>query len=351
MRRKMVRIENLVAGLFATFLLTSASSVEAQQVRDTFNRVKTSVVIVRTLQKSVAPFPREGVTIELGLGSGVMISDDGKVMTAAHVVQSADQVLVEFPDGKLIPARVMSSEIYADVALLQLERVPEGAIAARLGDSDQVEVGDEILVVGAPYGLKHTLTVGRISSRRILNNRIVSMNAMELLQTDAAVNSGNSGGPMFNLAGEVVGIVNNIMSRSGGFEGLGFATTSKVARQLLVDKRMFWSGMEGILIEGDLARALNLPQQAGFLVQRVAERSPAWRQGIRAGTLHAKIQDEDLLLGGDIVLEMNGIPIEEDDRTYDQIYASLSKLKEGEKLMTKVLRGGKVIELCTTITP
>jgi serine protease Do len=194
-------------------------SVEAQQIRDTFRNVKPSVVVVRSLQKAGAPFPQEGLVFELGLGSGVLISD-GQVLTAAHVIQSADQVLIEFPNGKLIPARITNSEVYADVALLQLERVPQGAIAAKLGDSDQVEVGDEILIVGAPYGLKHTLTVGHISGRRILSNRIGSMRAMEFLQTNAAINRGNSGGPMFNQAGEVVGIVNNIVSSSGGFEGI-----------------------------------------------------------------------------------------------------------------------------------
>jgi serine protease Do len=326
-------------------------SVEAQQVRDTFRKVKPSVVVVRSLRKAVASFPQEGPGLELGLGSGVLISDDGKVLTAAHVVQPADKVLVEFSDGKLVPAHVTNSEAYADVALLQLERVPQGAIAAKLGDSDQVDVGDEILVVGAPYGLKHTLTVGHISGRHILKNRIGSMRAMEFLQTDAAINSGNSGGPMFNLAGEVVGIVNNIMSRSGGFEGLGFATTSKLARQVLLDKKVFWSGLEGVLIEGDLARALNLPQAAGFLVQRVTEGSPAWREGIRAGALRALVEGEDLVLGGDIILEVNGIPILEGNLAYDQIYTSASKLKEGEKLTSKVLRNGRVIELYTTIPP
>jgi S1-C subfamily serine protease len=342
------------AGLFATLLFACAGwapEVEAQQLRETFNKVKHSVVVVRTMQKAVATYPQEGSAIDLGLGSGVLISDDGKVLTAAHVVQSADQVLVEFPDGRLIPARVAFSEVYADVALLQLDRVPEGAIAAKLGDSDQVDVGDEVLVVGAPYGLRNTLTVGHISGRRTANSRMGGMRAMEFLQTDAAINSGNSGGPMFNLAGEVVGLVSSIMSKSGGFEGLGFATTSKLARQLLLDKKTFWSGLEGVLVEGDLSKALNLPQAAGFLVQRVAEGSPAWREGIRAGSLPANIDGENLLLGGDIILEVNGIPVLEDHLAYERIFASMSALKEGEKLTAKVLRDGRVVELCAGIAP
>jgi hypothetical protein len=168
--------------------------------------------------------------------------------------------------------------------------------------------------------------------------------------TDAVINSGNLGGPMFNLSGEVVGIVSQILTMSGGFQGIGFAATSKMTRQLLLDQKMFWSGVEGMVIEGDLARALNLPQAAGLLVQRVAQGSPAWRGGIRAGAIRVQIEGERLLLGGDIILEVNGIAVEEGDRSFDQIDAVTSKLKAGEMLKSKVLREGKVIKLCTTIT-
>ena len=336
-------------GLILIILFGAGWTAEAQQIRDTFRQVKPSVVVVRTLKKAVAPFPQAGLVLEAGLGSGVLISDDGQVLTAAHVVQSADLIFVAFPDGNPIPARVTNSAVYADVALLQLERVPQGAVAAKLGDSNRVEVGDEILVVGAPYGLSHTLSIGHISGRYRPSNWVEGTSAIEFLQTDAAINSGNSGGPVFNLSGEVVGIVSKIVTKSGGFEGIGFAATSCMARHLLLDQKMFWSGLEGMLIEGDLARALNLPQAAGFLVQRVAKGSPAWREGIRAGALRAQIEGEDLLLGGDIILEVNGIAVQEGNRTFDQIYAAMSELKAGEKLTSKVLRDGKVIELSTTI--
>ena len=265
--------------LILIILFGAGWTTHAQQARDTYRRVKPSVVEVRTLRKAVVPFPQEAPPLEVGIGSGVLISDDGRVLTAAHVVQSADLIVVVFPDTNPIPARVTNSAVYADVALLQLERVPPGAIAAKLGDSDPVEVGDEILVVGSPYGLGPTLSIGHISGRYRPGNKVIGTSSIEFLQTDAVINGGNSGGPMFNLSGEVVGIVSQILTRSGGFEGIGFAATSKMARQLLFDQKMFWSGLEGIVIERDLARALNLPQRAGFLVQRVAQGSPASRGG------------------------------------------------------------------------
>ena len=341
----------LIAQLMILLALLAGdpSEASAQQLRDTFRQVGQAVVTVRTEQKEVAPPPQEGMVSLFGLGSGVLISSDGKVLTAAHEVQAADRITVEFPDGQLVPARVVGSAISADVALLQLERVPANVVAARLGDSDKAEVGDEIFVVGAPYGLSHTLTVGHISGRHAPNDRLGNM-AAEYLQTDAAINQGNSGGPLFNMEGEVIGIVISIVSKSGGSEGLGFAVTSKTARQLLLEQKPFWLGVEGYLVEGELARALNLPQSAGFLVQRVAEGSPAWRMGIRAGTLWAAIEGEKLLLGGDLILEVNEVPFEKGDGTYARTYAGMSQPKPGGGLRIKVFRRGQVIELATPLT-
>jgi len=145
-----------------------------------------------------------------GLASGVLISDNGKVLTAAHVVQAVDKVFVEFADGQIVTARVISSATNADVALLQLDSVPQGVSPAKLGDSDQVEVGDEVLVVGAPYGLSLTLTVGHVSGREVSKSSLASLSAREVFLTDAAINRGNSGSPLFNRQGEVIGIVSNI---------------------------------------------------------------------------------------------------------------------------------------------
>jgi serine protease Do len=351
--RSRIRRLSTIFPLSILFLLLMGNSTEpkAQQLRDTFRRVKQSVVIVRTQEKTVSPLPRQGMTSSNGQASGVLISDDGKVLTAAHVVQAVDKVFVEFVDGQIVTARVISSATNADVALLQLDSIPKGVSPAQVGDSDQVEVGDHVFVVGAPYGLALTLTVGHVSGRAAPKHRLTSMSASawEFFQTDAAINGGNSGSPMFNWKGDVIGIVSNILSRSGGFEGIGFAATSKMAR-LLLEQKPFWSGMEGMLVQGDLAGLLNLPQPAGFLVQRVAEGSPGWRLGIRPCTLRASIEGNDLLLGGDIILSINGIEVLEADASMESIYEVVSNLKAGEKVVARVLRAGQVVELSTVIT-
>ena len=340
-----VRI-GLLLGLFCLFGPITES--RGQQLREVFRGVQQSVVIVRTVQKGLAPFPEQGLVSSNGLGSGVLISNDGKVLTAAHLVQSADQTMVEFSEGELIPARVIGTSVSADVALLQLEQSPGNYRAAKLGNSDSMDVGDEVFVVGAPYGISRTLTAGHVSGRRTLKRNENAM-AIEFLQTDAAINTGNSGGPLFSLTGEVMGIVSNIVTQSGGSEGLGFAATSNTARRLLLEQKPFWTGIEGLMVAGNLAKALNLNQRAGVLVQRVAEGSVAWRWGIRGGTLRANIEGTDLILGGDIILKVNEVLVE-NDGSYDEIYQSISRLKPGENLDITVLRQGQIWKLTIPTT-
>ena len=329
-------------------LLGSRTESHGQQLRDVFRGVQQAVVIVRTVQKGLAPFPEQGLVSSNGLGSGVLISSDGKVLTAAHLVQSADRTMVEFSEGELIPARVIGTSVSADVALLQLERTPGNYPAAKLGNSDLLDVGDEVFVVGAPYGISRTLTAGHVSGRRTLKRNENAM-AVEFLQTDAAINSGNSGGPLFDLNGEVMGIVSNIVTQSGGSQGLGFAATSNTARRLLLEQKPFWTGIEGLMVDGNFAKALNLNQAAGLLVQRVAEGSIAWRTGIRGGTMRANIEGSELILGGDIILKVNEVLVE-NEGSYDEIYQSLSRLKPGDNLEIMILRQGQVWKLTIPAT-
>ena len=326
----------MVAVATALAIAIGPAAAQPPTLTEMFRRVNPSVVIVRTREKD---------TSTTGLGSGVLVSADGKVFSAAHVVQTADEITVEFLNGETVEARVVASEPYADVSLLQLARVPAGALVAHVGNSDRAEIGEQVFIVGAPYGIGRTLTVGHLSGRHRPNTLFSAMGLAEFLQTDAAINQGNSGGPMFNMRGEVIGIVSHNISKSGGFEGLGFVVASNTTRRLLLERRSFWSGLEGVLLTGDLAKALNVAQGIGFLVQRVAARSPAEIIGLRPGTLRATIEGQTLSVGGDIILKIEGIPISGDLAGYERMQERLSRLPSGSRVTLTVLRGGQEIDL------
>jgi S1-C subfamily serine protease len=221
--------------------------------------------------------------------------------------------------------------------------VPKGVPVAKLGDSGKVEVGDEVFVVGTPYGLSHTLTAGHISARHKLDTLSEGLEEIEIFQTDAAINQGNSGGPMFNMAGEVIGIASFILTKSGGSEGLGFAITSNTAKRLLLEEPSFWFGLDGIVLKDELAAAFNLPQPMGLLVQQVADNSPAARLGIQPGEIKSQIGLNEMLLGGDFILEVVGIEVSEDN--YQKIKSRLNYMKPGDIITVKVLRAGRILQL------
>jgi S1-C subfamily serine protease len=319
---------------------------ESRSLADIFKEVDGSVTVVVAVHKvSSAP---AGIEQKMGLnvGSGVLVSKSGKVITSAHLVNTADQIKLKLSSGEIVGARVVASAPFADVSLLQLESVPKEVVVAKLGDSEKVEVGDEVFVVGAPYGLSHTLTVGHISARHKLNTVSAGFELSEIFQTDAAINQGNSGGPMFNMAGEVIGIASRILTKSGGFEGLGFAVTSNTARRLLLEEQSFWFGLDGIVLADEFAAAFNVPQPMGFLVQEVAENSPAARLGLQPGRIKSQIGSNEVLLGGDIILEVVGIQVTEG--CYEKIRSRLSQMKPGDIITVKVLRAGRILQLSAT---
>jgi serine protease Do len=331
--------------LITVFVVLISASVQAQTVPQVFQRVNGSVVLVRAKGRDLSTQGGVSVLVKYNeVGSGVLVSSDGKVLTAAHVVQIADEVNVEFLGGVTVPARVLASETRADLALLQLDRVPAGTQPAQLGDSGRMQIGEQIIVIGAPYGIAHTLTVGYLSARHKPHTIFAEMPLAEFLQTDAAINQGNSGGPMFNMQGEVVGIVSHIISKSGGFEGLGFVVSSNMARQLMLEKRPFWSGVTWFRVSGDLAAYLNLPQPFGLLVEEVAKNSPAEAAGLRPSRAVAKIDGKDVPLGGDIVLAAMGIPLD-NEASFDKLRERQAQLRSGDEMTFTVLRAGRVIEL------
>jgi S1-C subfamily serine protease len=328
--------------LIGAVLLWPPGSADAQSVGEVFRKVNPSVVVIRAKGQEVEA--SSGLTRFTETGSGVLISPDGKVMTAAHVVHTMEEITVEFLGGETVSARVISSEPAADLSLLRLERVPRGARVATMGDSDAVRVGDQVLIVGAPYGLGHSMSAGWISARWPANSVYRPMPLAEFLQTDATINTGNSGGPMFNMTGEVIGIVSHNISKSGGSEGLGFVVTINTAKRLLLDRPSFWSGLDGRLISGPIAQILNLPQPTGYLVKTVARGSAGDAVGLRGGAVLATIMGEQLVVGGDIILKVQGIPVGEaaDHRRVRDI---LDAVPPGGEFTMTILRLGQVIEL------
>lgn len=317
----------------------------AQDLSKLYEKVNPSVVVIFTKEnalKQVGNYTQK-ISSE-GLGSGFLISET-QILTAAHVVDAAENILVKFNDGEVIQATVTSSLDTPDIALITLTSPKKNAKVVALGDSDQLKIGERIFVVGAPFGLEHSLSSGYISAKVKNDGAQNPFTNTEYLQTDAAINTGNSGGPMFNLKGEVVGIVSHIKTITGGFQGIGFAATSNIAKELLLQKNIPWFGAEFFPLAEDATKLLNVPQKNALLVQRVVSTSPYGRLGLRGGRVKATINKTELLLGGDIILAINGIRFELTDETLKKIGDYAAAVKPGDIIILEVLREGKIISL------
>ncbi|MDO8476406.1 MAG: trypsin-like peptidase domain-containing protein [Candidatus Rokubacteria bacterium] len=345
-------MKKLLGALLAPALLAPAlimvialpvlsAPAQAQNLNEVFRRANPSVVVIRARGRDVS---NVGVTRFSETGSGVLVSADGKVMTAAHVVNAMDEITVEALGGERVSAKIIASEPAADLSLLQLERMPPSMRAARMADSSTVRVGDQVIVIGAPYGLAHSMSAGWVSARWPPNTVYKSMPLAEFFQTTATINTGNSGGPMFNMAAEVIGIVSHNISKSGGSEGLGFVVTINTAKKLLLERKSFWTGIDGTMLTGDLAAIFNVPEPSGFLVKTVAQGSSGWDMGLLGGDKIATIAGQQIAVGGDIILSVDGIAVGSDDNI-EKIRNRLAAEPPGTPFKMKVLRAGKVIEL------
>jgi serine protease Do len=334
----MKRIAYLLA-----FLLLPVSYF-AQGLPQLYKEVSSSVVYIRIVNVSQG-LTAQGVELMANeaSGSGVLVSDDGLIWTAAHVVQSAELVKVEFQDGQSYEADVLSSFQIADVALLKIKGDfdTKGRHVAKIGDSDQVPIGEELYVLGAPHGFKQSLSRGILSGRYYPENLSNAFVKIEFLQTDAAINPGNSGGPVFNTKGEVVGIASRIYTNSGGFEGIGFAVSSKVAKELLSSKNAIWGGMDTQLLSPEMAAILNVPQEGGLLVMNVSTKGAGSQLNLRGGFIPVNIAGSEIMLGGDIILEIGGITIKDINSIF-RIRQLIANAPAGQKISITILREGKI---------
>ena len=314
-----------------------------------FKKVSPAVVVIKTKETYDIEGPQGLEQVSSGgIGAGVIISKKGLIMTAAHVIDNADKVYVTLKDKRKYQAKVIASSPLADVALIQLHNPPSDLVSITPSDSDDVEIGEEVFVIGAPYGLEHTLTVGHLSSRRISSSE-KSLIDTEFLQIDAAINQGNSGGPLFTASGKLIGIVSHIRSKSGGSEGLGFCASMNMAKKVLIDDHVVWLGAQFIPLTSKLAQAFNIPYDQGLLVQRVNKNSLGAELGLRTGTIPAIIGDNPVLLGGDVIVELGGQTIYFTRNGRQRLINYLQSLKPGDSVELTVIREGKKIVLSTPL--
>jgi len=322
--------------IFIAFFLASfsvnATSIDYAAL---YEQVSDSVVTVKT---QTIKLEDSGITATPGTGSGILL-EPTLVLTAAHVVKQADLISVHFKDGVDIMGKVVATVEQSDTGLIRLAEPHPTAKPVTLGDSDRVKTGSSVFIIGAPYGIEQTLSVGIVSGRMSRGIMEDGTN-LEFLQTDTAINPGNSGGPMFNAEGEVVGIVSFIMSTGGGFDGVGFASAINSAHHTVTQSSGFIAGFDGIALTEQVQHALGIGSNA-LLVQHVVEGSLADKFGLRAGSIPAKIADVSLMLGGDIIVDVschqckvsmnNTRAVAQTIR--DESATSITVLREGEKVV------------------
>ena len=306
-------------------------------IAELFKRVSPSVVFISAV--SIDPFKVIN-RVKTVIGSGFLIGKDGLVLTNSHVVFGRNIIIVTLDDGNKTVAKVLGADPIFDLAVLQIPTPPEGHPAANLGDSDTVQIGEEVLAIGNPMGLEQTLTRGIVSGvNRILPESNMSM-TLPLIQTDAAINPGNSGGPLVNRCGEVIGINSSILMDA---QNVGFAVPINIAKQvipqLMQQGRVIrpWAGIHGRLIKKEDLAILNIPLVDGFLVETVEPGSPAERVGVQGGHLPITIVGTEFLLGGDVITEINGQAMDDQEK----LLKLIRSLKIGDKLNLTLYRGGK----------
>lgn len=277
------------------------------------------------------PGPGGGTEERHSLGSGFIISEDGYILTNAHVVDGADEIVVRFNDRRELEAELVGADIKTDVALLKVDA--NNLPALNIGTSKDLEVGEWVAAIGSPFGFDHSVTAGIVSA---INRTLPSDAYVPFIQTDVAINPGNSGGPLFNLQGEVVGINSQIFTRSGGFMGLSFAIPIDVAMNIADQLREDGSvdrGWLGVVIQPvsrDLAESFGLDEPRGSLIAEVAPDSPAASAGLQAG---------------DIILAVNGDKVDESS-TLPRL---IGRLAPGDEIELDVLRNGERVTETVTI--
>jgi serine protease Do len=335
----------LTAWLFAA-CTTKAVAVGSngcnESLPELFQRVSPAVVMITG--QSISPYRLQDRVARM-LGSGFLIDTKGLILTNSHVVFGLQSLRVTLDDGAIVPARVVGADPIFDVAVIQIAEPKHGTLpVARLGNSDKLRPGEEVVAIGNPLGLDQTITRGIVSGlNRILPETPLSL-FEPLIQTDTPINPGNSGGPLLNRCGEVIGINTAILPHA---QNIGFAVPINLAKSILtalvMDGHVIrpWIGFHGQLIGPDLRKLLQMPLVDGLVVEAIEPGSPADTAGIRGGQIEFSIGGNSLLLGGDIVVSINGVSM----TTPDHLANVMRAAKVGGTLKLRLFREGKYFEV------
>nr|NGX27164.1 Periplasmic pH-dependent serine endoprotease DegQ [Chlamydiota bacterium] len=265
-------------------------------------------------------------------GSGFFVSKNGHILTNAHVVNGASKLTIVLHDGREMTAEIIGLDESTDVAVIKVDGKNFDYIP--LGDSEEMEIGEWVIAIGSPFQLQATVTVGVISAKGRQNLRITDFE--DFIQTDAEINPGNSGGPLLNLEGQVIGINTAIVSKSGGYAGIGFAIPSNMAKHIMnqiIDNGTVTRGFLGAALQPldqDMADAFGLERPEGALVAEVVKGSPADKAGLKQG---------------DIILQYNNTPV----KTIGSFRNEISMIKPGTMIKLKVNRNGKILTIPVTL--
>jgi S1-C subfamily serine protease len=282
-----------------------------------------------------------------GAGSGFVIDAKGYILTNFHVVQGAQTIEVVLGDQSRHAAKFIGADQRNDVALIKIEPGAKPLAVLPLGDSAALQVGQKVLAIGNPFGFQSTLTTGVVSAlgRTVQTGQNTLID--EAIQTDAAINRGNSGGPLINTHGEVIGINSAIYTPSGTTAGIGFAipvnTAKRIAHDLITDGRVHQAfiGVETIPINESFAEALGLPAQEGLLVQTTTRGGPAAEAGIKGGDRVAQAGMRRFYIGGDVITAIDGQKV----TTQLDVNLALNKKRPGDEVKVSLFRGGKKMDV------
>jgi len=330
-------------------LQTNPPSVNVSEDRvgvGVFQAAEASLVFITNKQQGL-----EGLA-PVASGSGFTYDLYGHVITNNHVVEGADAVEVAFPDGTVLPAEVVGTDPYSDVAVLKVDASSILIKPIVLGDSSKIAVGQRVFALGNPFRLRASMTEGIVSQiDRDLQTEYGYL-IIGVIQVDAAINPGNSGGPLLDINAEVIGVNTAIESTTGEFSGVGFAIPINMVRRVansIIATGKFehpWVGMSGMDVTPAIAKAMGLTEPRGFLVTGVIPGSPADRAGMKAGTRQETVEGELVNLGGDVIIAVDGQAIK---GLYDALTYIEGNRSPGDEVVFTIMRDGKTQDIHLTL--